>query len=127
MVKKIGILTSGGDSQGMNATLLGAIRTGCRLGKEMYVVYDGYKGLIDNNFVKVGPDFMDHTYNKGGTVIKTKRLPEFKEESVRKIIDIILNTDKDFDRVKFEEKIAITLACKMSINRCWRRWFLHGC
>ena len=85
MVKKIGILTSGGDSQGMNATLLGAIRTGCRLGKEMYVVYDGYKGLIDNNFVKVGPDFMDHTYNKGGTVIKTKRLPEFKEESVRKI------------------------------------------
>ena len=59
MVKKIGILTSGGDSQGMNATLLGAIRTGCRLGKEMYVVYDGYKGLIDNNFVKVGPDFMD--------------------------------------------------------------------
>ena len=61
MVKKIGILTSGGDSQGMNATLLGAIRTGCRLGKEMYVVYDGYKGLIDNNFVKVGPDFMDQT------------------------------------------------------------------
>ena len=38
------------------------------------------------------------------------------EESVRKIIDIILNTDKDFDRVKFEEKIAITLACKMSIK-----------
>ena len=40
----------------------------------------------------------------------------YEEESVRKIIDIILNTDKDFDRVKFEEKIAITLACKMSIK-----------
>ena len=40
----------------------------------------------------------------------------YEEESVRKIIDIILNTDKNFDRVKFEEKIAITLACKMSIK-----------
>lgn len=85
MVKKIGILTSGGDSQGMNATLLGAIKTGCKLGKDMYVVYGGYKGLIENNFIKVGPDFMDATYNKGGTVIKTKRLPEFKEEKVRQI------------------------------------------
>ena len=40
----------------------------------------------------------------------------YEEESIRKIIDIILNTDKNFDRVKFEEKIAITLACKMSIK-----------
>lgn len=40
----------------------------------------------------------------------------YEEESVRKIIDIVINTDKDFDRVKFEEKIAITLACKMSIK-----------
>ena len=44
MVKKIGILTSGGDAPGMNAALVGAIRTGYKLGKEMYVVYDGYKG-----------------------------------------------------------------------------------
>ena len=40
----------------------------------------------------------------------------YEEESVRKIIDIVINTDKDFDRVKFEEKIAITFACKMSIK-----------
>ena len=40
----------------------------------------------------------------------------YEEESVRKIIDIVINTDKAFDRVKFEEKIAITLACKMSIK-----------
>ncbi len=40
----------------------------------------------------------------------------YEEESVRKIIDIVINTDKEFDRVKFEEKIAITLACKMSIK-----------
>ncbi len=83
MVKKIGILTSGGDAPGMNAALVGAIRTGYKLGKEMYVVYDGYKGLIDNNFVKVKPDFAEDKMAHGGTCIKTKRLPEFKEEKVR--------------------------------------------
>ena len=57
MIKKIGILTSGGDAPGMNAALVGAIRTGYKLGKEMYVVYDGYKGLIENNFKKVDPHF----------------------------------------------------------------------
>ena len=85
MIKKIGILTSGGDSQGMNAALVGAIRTGYKLGKEMYVVYDGYKGLVNNNFVKVGPDFGEDKINRGGTVIKTARLPEFKELATRKI------------------------------------------
>ena len=40
----------------------------------------------------------------------------YEEESIRKIIDIVLLLDKDFDRVRFEEKIAITLACKMSIK-----------
>ena len=85
MVKKIGILTSGGDAPGMNAAIVGAIRTGYKLNKEMYVVYDGYKGLINNNFVKVGPDFAQDKINTGGTLIKTARLPEFKEESVRKI------------------------------------------
>lgn len=40
----------------------------------------------------------------------------YEEESIRKILDIIINLEKDFDRVKFEEKIAITLACKMSIK-----------
>ena len=40
----------------------------------------------------------------------------YEEESIRKIIDLVLTLDKEFDRVKFEEKIAITLACKMSIK-----------
>ncbi len=83
MIKKIGILTSGGDAPGMNAALVGAIRTGYKLGKEMYVVYDGYKGLIENNFKKVDPHFAEDKMAHGGTVIKTARLPEFKEEKVR--------------------------------------------
>lgn len=83
MIKKIGILTSGGDAPGMNATIVSAIRTGINLGKEMYVVYDGYKGLITQHFTKVDKDFAVDKINVGGTVIKTARLPEFKELSCR--------------------------------------------
>ncbi|MBQ9266251.1 MAG: 6-phosphofructokinase [Bacilli bacterium] len=85
MVKKIGILTSGGDAPGMNSVLLGAIRAGTNLGKEMYVVYDGYRGLIENHFEKVDKHFADNFYYHGGTIIKTARLPEFKDVEVRKI------------------------------------------
>lgn len=85
MVKKIGILTSGGDAPGMNGAVIGAIKAGIALDKEMYVVYDGYKGLIENNFKKVDASFIEDKLSCGGTVIKTARLPEFKEESVRKV------------------------------------------
>ena len=85
MIKKIGILTSGGDAPGMNAALVGAIRTGYKLGKEMYVVFDGYKGLIENNFTKVDAHFAEDKMAHGGTLIKTARLPEFKEEKVRQL------------------------------------------
>ena len=85
MVKKIGILTSGGDAPGMNSVLLGAIRAGTNLGKEMYVVYGGYRGLVENNFTRVDKHFADNFYYHGGTIIKSARLPEFKDEAVRKI------------------------------------------
>jgi len=84
MIKKIGILTSGGDAPGMNAAVCGAIHAGHKLGKEMYVVIGGYYGLIHNDIHKVEANFADHALNLGGTIIKTKRLPEFKEENVRK-------------------------------------------
>ncbi len=92
MVKKIGILTSGGDAPGMNAAVIGAIKAGCALNKDMYVVYDGYKGLITNNFKKVDSKFIEEKMNVGGTAIKTARLPEFKEESVRaKAVEALKN------------------------------------
>jgi len=84
MIKKIGILTSGGDAPGMNAALVGAIHSGINLNKEMYVIFDGYKGLLENKIVKVDKNFADEKLNCGGTMIKTARLPEFKELEVRK-------------------------------------------
>lgn len=85
MVKKIGILTSGGDAPGMNAAIVGAIRTGYKLGKEMYVVYGGYRGLVEDNIQKVDINFGENALRRGGTLIKSARLSEFKEESVRQV------------------------------------------
>ena len=90
MIKKIGILTSGGDAPGMNSALIGAIRSGINANKEMYVIYDGYKGLIEGKIQKVNKDTFKDKMNQGGTVIKTARLPEFKELSVRqKAVEIL--------------------------------------
>lgn len=83
MIKKIGILTSGGDAPGMNDAIVGAIRSGFNLNKEMYVVYDGFRGLIENKIVKVNKDFARDSMCRGGTIIKSARLPEFKEDAVQ--------------------------------------------
>lgn len=83
MIKKIGILTSGGDAPGMNDAIVGAIRAGYNLNKEMYVVYGGYRGLIENKIIKVNKDFGRDSLSKGGTMIKSARLPEFKQDEVQ--------------------------------------------
>ena len=79
MVRRIAILTSGGDAPGMNAALRVCIRAGLYAGKEMYVIYDGYKGLVRGDIRQVGKDFTSDIINRGGTVIRSARLPEFKE------------------------------------------------
>lgn len=90
MVKKIGILTSGGDAPGMNDAIVGAIRTGFNLNKEMYVIYEGYYGLINNKIIKVNKDFARDCMCRGGTVIKSARLPEFKEDEIQnKAVEVL--------------------------------------
>ncbi|MFA7221985.1 MAG: ATP-dependent 6-phosphofructokinase [Bacilli bacterium] len=84
MIKKIGILASGGDAPGMNCAMIGAIRAGYKLGKEMYVIKHGYKGLVEGEIEKVSIDYAKWSASMGGTVIKTARLPEFKEPEVQK-------------------------------------------
>ena len=84
MVKKIAILTSGGDAPGMNAALRVCIRAGLYAGKEMYVIYDGYKGLLAGDIHQVNKDFTADIINRGGTIIRSARLPEFKDLEVQK-------------------------------------------
>ena len=84
-MKKIAVLTSGGDAPGMNACVRAVVRTGLKLDCEMYVIYEGYKGLVEGRIEQVDRNFVSDIINRGGTIIRTARLPEFKEEAYQKM------------------------------------------
>ncbi len=84
MIKKIGVLTSGGDAPGMNAAIRAVVRCGMDAGLEVYGVYDGYLGLHQNHIKKLTRKDVAETLNRGGTFLGSARFPEFKEEKIRK-------------------------------------------
>ena len=83
MINRIGVLTSGGDSPGMNAAIRAIVRAGLKNGKEMFVIYNGFKGLVEGQIEQVDRSFVSSIINLGGTIIRSARLPEFAELSVR--------------------------------------------
>ncbi|PKL00866.1 MAG: 6-phosphofructokinase [Tenericutes bacterium HGW-Tenericutes-1] len=84
-MKKIGVLTSGGDAPGMNAAIRGVVRTALYYGYEAYGIYDGYKGLVENKIKQLQRNDVGQILTHGGTILGSSRLPEFKDESVRQI------------------------------------------
>ena len=85
MIKKIGVLTSGGDAPGMNCAIRAVVRAGLKYGLEMYGIMDGYRGLVDDDIFPMDRHSVSDIVNRGGTILQTARLREFKEESVRQI------------------------------------------
>lgn len=83
MVKKIGVLTSGGDAPGMNAAIRGVVRAGLAEGLEVYGVYDGYLGLYEDRIEKLDRYSVSDVINRGGTFLGSARFPQFREEAVR--------------------------------------------
>lgn len=83
MIKKIGILTSGGDAPGMNAAIRGVVRTALGAGLEVYGVHDGYQGLYENNIEKLNRYSVSDVINRGGTFLGSARFPQFRDEAVR--------------------------------------------
>jgi 6-phosphofructokinase 1 len=77
-VKKIAVLTSGGDSPGMNAALRAVVRTANYYNIECYGVREGYNGLIHDDFLKMGPRSVKNIINQGGTILKSARSVEFR-------------------------------------------------
>ncbi len=94
MVKKIAVLTSGGDAPGMNACLRAVIRAGLYQGIDMYVIYDGLRGLVEGQIKQVNKDFTQDIINRGGTIIRSARLPEFKQPEV---VERAADQLKDFE------------------------------
>ena len=82
-IKKIGVLTSGGDSPGMNAALRAVVRTCSHYRIECYGIYRGYQGLIEGDYVLLGPRTVNNIINKGGTILKSARSEEFKTKEGR--------------------------------------------
>jgi len=86
-IKKIAVLTSGGDASGMNATVRALTRYAIHRSLEVYGFYEGYKGLIANNFAVLTEDSVGGIIDRGGTVLYSARSEEFKtEEGMQKAI-----------------------------------------
>jgi 6-phosphofructokinase 1 len=83
-VTKIGVMTSGGDSPGMNAAIRAVVRTGIYNGLEVFGIMRGYAGLIENDIVPMHSRSVANIIQRGGTILKTARCKEFYEPSGRK-------------------------------------------
>ncbi|MFY7729363.1 MAG: 6-phosphofructokinase [Flavobacterium sp.] len=83
-LKKIGVLTSGGDSPGMNAAIRAVVRTCAFHNIECTGIYRGYQGMIEGDFKEMGPRSVNNIINKGGTILKSARSKEFMTPEGRK-------------------------------------------
>jgi 6-phosphofructokinase 1 len=79
-ISRIGILTSGGDAQGMNAAVRAVVRTALDRGIEVYAIYEGYQGLVDGgDFIRpLRWDSVGGIIHRGGTIIGTARSEAFR-------------------------------------------------
>ena len=83
-MKRIAVLTSGGDAQGMNAAVYATVRYATEHGLEVYGIDLGYKGLIEGLVHKLSVTDVDYVINRGGTILKTARCAEMKTEEGQK-------------------------------------------
>lgn len=87
-MNKICVLTSGGDSPGMNAAIRAVVRYGIYYGMDVFAAHRGYEGLIDNEFEKMSRRSVADILHRGGTIIQTSRSARFLEpENRRKAYD----------------------------------------
>ena len=83
-IKKIGVLTSGGDAPGMNAAIRSVVRTCAFHQIECVGIYRGYEGMIDGDFKVLDARSVNHIINKGGTFLKSARSDRFRTKEGRK-------------------------------------------
>ncbi|MDO1500724.1 6-phosphofructokinase [Winogradskyella maritima] len=84
-LKKIGVMTSGGDSPGMNAAIRAVVRTCAYHEIECYGIYRGYEGVMEGDFVKMDARSVKGIINKGGTVLKSARSKAFRTKEGRQL------------------------------------------
>ncbi|MBT2656919.1 6-phosphofructokinase [Bacillus sp. ISL-18] len=82
-MKKIGVLTSGGDSPGMNPAIRAVVRKAIFHNVEVYGIYGGYAGLVSGNIKKLELGSVGDIIHRGGTMLQSARLPEFANPEVQ--------------------------------------------
>ncbi len=95
-IKRIAVLTSGGDAPGMNAAIRGVVRAALSYGLEIYGVRDGYYGLYHDKLVKLERHSVSDVINRGGTFLGSARFPEFRDPAVRaKCVEVLKKYEID--------------------------------
>ena len=83
-MKKIAIMTSGGDSPGMNGAVRAAVRTALHYNMTSYGIISGYKGMIEDNIFELKHSDVSNIIGRGGTILQTARSQEFRTEEGQK-------------------------------------------
>ena len=83
-IQHIGVMTSGGDAPGMNAAIRAVVRAGYFHGMEVFGIRQAYRGLVNGDIERLDSRDVGGIIQRGGTILQTARLPEFKEESVQR-------------------------------------------
>jgi 6-phosphofructokinase 1 len=84
-IKKIGVLTSGGDAPGMNAAIRAVVRTAKFYQRDVVGIYQGYKGLIEKNFRPLVSGDVSNIIQLGGTILKSARSQDFRTKEGREL------------------------------------------
>jgi 6-phosphofructokinase 1 len=90
-LQRIAVLTSGGDAPGMNAAIRAVVRTTLAAGGEAYGIQRGYAGLLENLIQPMAASSVANIIQRGGTILRTSRCPEFHQKAGRKMAAQILH------------------------------------
>jgi 6-phosphofructokinase 1 len=83
-MRRIAVMTSGGDSPGMNGAIRAVVRAGTYYDLEVYGIRQAYRGLVNGDIERLDTRDVAGIIQRGGTILQTARLPEFKEESYQR-------------------------------------------
>ena len=108
-IKRIGVLTSGGDSPGMNAAVRAVVRTALYNGIQCIGIRRGWQGLINSDFVQLDAASVGHIISRGGTILYTARSEDFMSEKGR--LKAVSTCSEDFMSEKGRLKAVST--CRM--------------
>lgn len=120
-IKRIAVLTSGGDSPGMNCAIRSVVRTAIGHGIKVYGIRRGFAGLLNNDIIEMNASSVGNIIQRGGTILYSSRCPEFREKHHRKTAHKILQ-DHDIDALvviggdgSFKGAIALADECDFPV------------